>query len=338
MLCIEHNKPVVYKDSDTMGRLIFKEVDKQLAKDLILTNHYSHKWASNFGIINVGVFRESEPDKCLGVASFGWMMFPRAYKTIASNIGREEIIELNRLWIDDCLGKNTETMLLSASFKILKYYKKIRLVQSFADGRLGCGTIYKASNFKYYGKSETGFLRHLKTGEIFFGAMFTKTPSPITMLYLVTEFCKGDMELFHTYSYRYLYKLDKTVDIILKEEPFPEYQKGEVLYDCNKFFTGESKSTQPRGFSGGVVRGYIIAKILNNEESSYYIAKKLLEYYNREEIDKFCNEQKGNKILKDLYHNNNQYKEILKIDKWYDLLVNDTKHKPTIVEQVDLWD
>lgn len=58
------------------------------------------------------------------------------------------------------------TKLLSASWKIIKTnYPKVKAVQSFADGRLGCGTIYKASNFKYYGYTESVFYEDLKTGE-----------------------------------------------------------------------------------------------------------------------------------------------------------------------------
>ena len=35
MMIIENNKPIVYKNSDTMGTLIFKEINKELAKKFV---------------------------------------------------------------------------------------------------------------------------------------------------------------------------------------------------------------------------------------------------------------------------------------------------------------
>ena len=341
MLCVEHNKPVVYKDSDVMGTLVFKEVDKNLAKDLVIKNHYSHKWASNFGVVNVGVFRQSDLATCLGVASFGWMMFPRAYKSIASNIGREEILELNRLWVDDCLGKNTESMLLSASWKILKWYGKVRVVQSFADGRLGCGTIYKASNFKYYGVAKTSFLIENTTGEIWFAGMFVKTCSPKTMLELGKKFCKNELTPIVVNSYRYLYVLDKTVNILLKEQPYPEYQKGEIYVDKDIIFK-QLPSTfggETRGCAQGLFRDYIIGKVLGDEEACYYISKKLLEFYDETAINTIFNEQKENETLKQKFYN--KHKNIFEITDWYTLLVMDSKNdsvKENVITKVDLWD
>jgi preprotein translocase subunit SecA len=71
-----------------MGTLVMKEVSKEVAKPMIIENHYSHKWGSQFGLINVGVFRD---DVLLGVAVFGWMKNANSYKSIA-NIEKNEII------------------------------------------------------------------------------------------------------------------------------------------------------------------------------------------------------------------------------------------------------
>lgn len=342
MMCIENNKPVIYKVSDVMGTLIFKEIDKELAKKICLENHYSHKWASNFGVVNVGVFKEEEPNKCLGVASFGWMMFPRAYKSIASNIERDEILELNRLWVDDCLGKNTETMLLSASWKILKYYGKIRVVQSFADGRLGCGTIYKAASFKYYGCAKTSFLKDIYTDEIWFGGMFTKTCSPKTMLELGKKFCKDELEPFVVNTYRYIYTLDKSVNILLKEQSYPEYQKGETHVDKDIIFK-QLPSTfggETRGCSQALFRDYILAKIYNDNEACKVLAIKLLKFYDEEQVDLIFNEQKHNKVLHEKFDKEETYRKLLLVDKWYSLLKEDSVReilKEPIYTTVSLW-
>ena len=68
------------------------------------------------------------------------------------------------MWIDDTLGKNAESVLIAASLKLLrKADPNIVAVQSFADGRLGCGTIYKASVFPVLRFHYTRFLRNKRT-------------------------------------------------------------------------------------------------------------------------------------------------------------------------------
>lgn len=138
--------------------------------------------------------------------------------------------ELNRLWIDDCLGKNAETVLISCSLKLLrKIDPDIVAVQSFADGRLGCGTIYKAANFKYYGFHYTRFLRCRRSGEVIHEQTLTNTTSPTgylrtNILYLLNEF-----DIFEVKTYRYIYPLCPKFKFNKKELPYPEYEKGEVF-------------------------------------------------------------------------------------------------------------
>ena len=147
----------IVKETSTLGKLIIKGVPKEEAKRMIVENHYSHKWnEGGFGKYNFGVFRAEEPDKCLGVAVYGYMKNPAA-KIFTHPNPKAWVCELNRMWIDDTLGKNAESVLIAASLKLLrKADPNIVAVQSFADGRLGCGTIYKASNFRYYGFHYTG--------------------------------------------------------------------------------------------------------------------------------------------------------------------------------------
>ena len=342
MLYVENGKPIVSKNSDTMGTLIFKEVDKALAREIMINNHYSHKWVSNFGVVNVGVFKESEPDRCLGVASFGWMMNPESYKVISNDITRDEVLELNRLWVDDCLGKNTESMLLSASWKILKWYGKIKVVQSFADGRLGCGTVYKASNFKYYGVDHTGFFRDKTNGEVWFAKMLTQTKAPRTMLKLAIMFSKDMFDVFVVNTYRYIYVLDKSINILLKEQPYPEYHKGEFYCQADDIF---GKLVPPFGELAGSAqslgRAYIIAKIYNDNEGAHYIAKKLLQFYNEQQLDEMINIQKENGTLKRLYSSSLVYNSLLKVTKWYDAMVKDSQLEIDTVDSSlvteDLW-
>ena len=107
----------VLKQTSSLGDLLIKPVEKELARQMVIEHHYSHKWNfGGFGVFNFGIFRADEPDKCLGVAVYGYMKNPTA-KIFHHPNPKAWICELNRLWIDDCLGKNAETVLNDTNIK-----------------------------------------------------------------------------------------------------------------------------------------------------------------------------------------------------------------------------
>ena len=161
MFLFQKKVKLIQDGEKTETTMDFKEIDYDTAKEMMLKNHYSHKWNTAFGKINIGVYKDNI---LLGCASFGNLMNPKSFKSISPDLTQENVIELNRLWVDDKLGGNAETVLLSVSWKFIKSnYPNIKVVQSFADGRLGCGTIYKAASFKYYGYTESLFFEDLIT-------------------------------------------------------------------------------------------------------------------------------------------------------------------------------
>lgn len=218
---------MIRKVTKNHGVLIIKPIDKELAKNIILENHYSHKWNDGgFGKYNYGIHRETEPERCLGVAVYGYMKNSAA-KIFTHPSPNAWMCELNRMWIDDELGHNAETILIGASLKLLKKANSnIVAVQSFADGRLGCGTIYKAANFKYFGYHYTKFLENVRTGKITHEQIFTNTTS--TTGYLRSNICYlcGDYKTWQVKTYRYIYPFCKHFKFKLKEQPYPEYDKG----------------------------------------------------------------------------------------------------------------
>lgn len=220
---------VIIKKTSSLGTLLIKPVEKQIAKDMIVRNHYSHKWLDGgFGVHNFGIFRLDDPDNCLGVAVYGYMKNPKA-KIFTHPNPQGWMIELNRLWISDELGKNAETVLISCSLKMLhKIDPSIVAVQSFADGRLGCGTIYKAANFKYYGFHYTKFLRSKRTGEVVHEQILTDTTSPTGYLRTNVAYLLNEYSLFQVKTYRYIYPLSRHFQFKTKEKPYPEYEKGEL--------------------------------------------------------------------------------------------------------------
>lgn len=115
----------VRKCTKSLGTLIIRPIERNLAKSMIVANHYSHKWNDSFGIMNFGIFKENS-DKCLGVAVFGRMMNSHSFKSISEDLNMNEIIELNRLWVDDCLGHNAESLFIGACLFCVRNILKSR--------------------------------------------------------------------------------------------------------------------------------------------------------------------------------------------------------------------
>src|SRR5699024_11902397 len=174
-------------------------IPKKDAKALILEKHYSRSWSVLFGIYNYGIKRDG---KLLGVASYGYLMNPQSFKNVA-DLEPGQVVELNRLWIDDRLGKNTETWLMAEAHKRLLRDTPVRLVQSFADGRLGVGTIYQAANFGYYGHSTTRFHRNRVDGQTYHDTALSDTRRDGIDIRNAMH-ARGEMETFTVNTYRYL--------------------------------------------------------------------------------------------------------------------------------------
>jgi hypothetical protein len=226
----QYSPYAIKKYSKINGDLVIDIIDIDVAKKMIIENHYSKKWNMSFGLINIGIFRDT---KLLGCAVFGNMMHPQSYKSIA-DIDQRAIMELNRLWISDDLGKNAETILISKSFDIIK--KKmpyVKLIQSFADGRLGVGTIYKAASFNYYGFKTSKFFKDIDTGEFYHEVPFSNTRKGDMMVLRNKLYLDKKIKVFLVKTYKYIYLLNRKVKIKFKQLPYPSYEKGmeEIVYE-----------------------------------------------------------------------------------------------------------
>ena len=212
---------------ETLSQYEICEVPKSEAKKLIIREHYSHRWGSTFGLYNYGIRLDGE---LLGVACYGHLMNPQSFGSVA-DLNAEQVTELNRLWIDDRLGKNTETWLMAEAHKRLLRDTPVRLVQSFADGRLGVGTIYQAANFGYYGHSTTRFHRNVVDGQSYHDTPFSNTANHGIYLRNAMH-ARGELETFTVNTYRYLKPLTKAAGrrIKLKAKPYPKERKGITLH------------------------------------------------------------------------------------------------------------
>lgn len=152
-----------YKSNIDLSKIQIKEIEPKLANKLICENHYSRTVAQGVQF-HLGIFYENT---LYGVAQFGYGIRPKDTCRWVKDTLPTEYLELNRLWISDELGFNSESKSISLCLKYVKNKRpELKWIISFADGMMGkVGTIYQATNFVYTGFRKDGGIWMTKDGE-----------------------------------------------------------------------------------------------------------------------------------------------------------------------------
>jgi hypothetical protein len=231
------NKDLIYDNQQTLfgAREIIgfgsddwhvKEIERKLANDLIVKNHYSKKFY-NATYIHLGVFICGE---LLGVLQYGYAMNPASCGSVVEGTQMDEYLELNRMWLDDKAERNSETKAISYSLRYIRSkFPKIKWIQSFADERCGCfGIVYQAASFSYYGEHTSSFWS--LDGETFHNSIMTSEKAGPRGYKLLNNPKNKDRVEKHTLrQFRYIKFIDKRwkKKCLLKEQPYPKYYNGD---------------------------------------------------------------------------------------------------------------
>jgi hypothetical protein len=201
-----------------------KEIDRKLANDLIVKNHYSKKFY-NATYIHLGVFIYGE---LLGVLQYGYAMNPASCGSVVEGTQMDQYLELNRMWLDDKAERNSESRAISYSLRYIRSkFPKIKWIQSFADERCGCfGIVYQAASFSYYGEHVSTFWT--VDGEVYHNSLMTRDPK----LSKSAKFLQDNKDRATSEElrqFRYIKFIDKRwkKKCLLKEQPYPKYYKGD---------------------------------------------------------------------------------------------------------------
>lgn len=122
--------------------LIVSQIDYKAAVHLVVAKHYLHRkppisWA--YGLVLHG--------ELVGVVTYGTPPSRHLQKSACPS-DPSQVIELNRLWLDDALPRNTASWFVSRTLRMLP----ARIVVSYADPVWGhVGYVYRALNFRYAG-------------------------------------------------------------------------------------------------------------------------------------------------------------------------------------------
>jgi len=138
-----------------VGQIYIRNISNEIARKLIVKNHYSHRWTIcelALGIFCKGFEQEFlTEDVILGTIVFGPTAGVNVCKSISPLLNHENVYELKRMWIDDCLGRNVESHVISLSINYIRLnHSDIKCLVSYADPDAGHkGTIYQETNWIY---------------------------------------------------------------------------------------------------------------------------------------------------------------------------------------------
>lgn len=148
------------------SKISLREIPKSVAKEIIVKNHYSHKWSLCTHAI--GIFYKiddsdefmSIDEKLIGCLIYGNPVGRSAAASISDLIPVDSVFELTRLFIHDGYGKNIESYCIARSFDWLKKNRPdIKALISYADVEQNHrGGIYQASGWIYQGNSSMSLM------------------------------------------------------------------------------------------------------------------------------------------------------------------------------------
>lgn len=125
--------------------LTVTNIERKIAQETVVREHYLHRRTSVS--YAMGLWDDEE---LVGVVTFGTPP-SRHLQISACRTNPELVVELNRLWVDDRMPRNTESWFIARALKLLPPL----IVVSYADTKFGhWGHMYRAANFFYAGYTD----------------------------------------------------------------------------------------------------------------------------------------------------------------------------------------
>jgi hypothetical protein len=200
------------------GDLAVEEIDRDIANEIIRQNHYSGKIYKGT-YLHYGAFWRGE---LVGIAQYGYAMNPASQESVVSGTKLNEYLELNRLWVDDSMPKNSESALLALTLRVIKATTRVKWIQSFADERCRLfGAVYQACSFLYCGEHTATFWE--VEGTWFHNSLMSRDPSLTPKARFLQE-NKHRATPYNLRQFRYLKFLDPSYrsKLQLKTYPYPK--------------------------------------------------------------------------------------------------------------------
>ena len=216
--------------NEQLNELKVVPISIKAAKKMAIKNHYMHT-APQDARIAYGVFFE---DKCYGCMILGYA--PTTGKKISkwcNKIEKSQYIELQRTWINDKLGHNTESWMMGQVMKSLKR-AGIWVVLTHSGGcKDDVGFIFQASGWLYFGGEPCNDFFLTSTGEyknVVSAIRFGRVPKDVLKNgnQSVGEYLFGEGCIINARRHLYLYPINKNIRHRLNKlsMPYPKDPAG----------------------------------------------------------------------------------------------------------------
>ena len=176
--------------------------------------------------VNIAIM---DGNKVVGICVFGYSTATDAkVSKVAYGLRKDEYLEMQRLWISDLYGHNTESYSLARIIEKLKADYGLRLVVTHAGGcKDDCGIVYQASGWLYFGSQPCNDFYLTAAGEyknMIAPMRFGRVVSKGKTLQQVGEELFGAGCVVYAHRYFYVYPIDKAIRRRLAklQEPYPK--------------------------------------------------------------------------------------------------------------------
>lgn len=215
-------------------------IDAKTARLVVQHHHYMKTYPSG-SKVNVGMM---DNGKIIGIAVFGYSsQTDKKIEKVAFDIARNEYLEMQRLWISDDYGHNTESFMLAKIIKKIKDDLNIKMIVTHAGGcKDDCGIVYQASGWLYFGKQPSSDFFLTAAGEykniiapMRFGRIDSKGKSPQE----IGEELFGMGEIIYANRYFYVYPIDKGMRRRLSKLSLKYPKESAIFRKDQKWVSGE---------------------------------------------------------------------------------------------------
>jgi hypothetical protein len=217
-------------ESLDLSRCAAKVLDYRTAAYIVKTYHYAKRVPSI--VFAVGMYVDTI---LAGVVTYGIPPVPNVQR-ICGEEYRKNTLELNRLFVFDWAGSNSESWLIGQSFKLLKLMKpQYCVLVSYADSKYGhCGYIYQATNWYYTGISPAMNVGYIIDGHEYHNKALVNMIGSWSKREVLKKFPDA-IQVMGGAKYRYVYFLgNKTKNKELKSKlkwdilEYPKVQKNDI--------------------------------------------------------------------------------------------------------------
>jgi|TARA_R110000787_G_scaffold151361_1_gene265209 hypothetical protein len=193
-----------------------RKIESKDTDDWILNKHYAKRKCQRMHCYGLFINDEME-----GIVTYGMPPSPQVGRGFLGEENRTNVLELNRLCINESAPRNSASALVGRSLKSLPPCA----VVSYADGAMGhIGYVYQATNFIYCGSAKSHDKEYLIDGKWTHAKVLTNRGISSPSKWAKE---KGIETKSPQAKHRYIYFVDKSLKKFLKYPKYA-YPKGDT--------------------------------------------------------------------------------------------------------------